>query len=103
MLFPSTIEGFGLVMLESWQQNRPVLASNIPPMSDIIEHDKTGLIIDQNNEKQWGEKIIYLIKNPNISDEMGKAGNKVLKIKYNQGLFYENLVKMYNDILSKNP
>ena len=102
MLFPSTIEGFGLVILESWQQNRPVLASNIPPMSDIIEHNKTGLIIDPNNEKQWAEKIIQLIKNPNISDEMGKAGNKILKIKYNQGLFYENLLKMYDDVLSKN-
>ena len=103
MLFPSTIEGFGLVILESWQQNRPVLVSNIPPMSDIIEYGKTGLIIDPNDEKKWAEKIIQLIKNPNISDEMGKAGNKVLKIKYNQELFYENLIKMYSDVLSKNP
>jgi glycosyltransferase involved in cell wall biosynthesis len=103
MLFPSTIEGFGLVMLESWQQNRPVLASNIPPMSDIIQHEKTGLVIDTHDEKKWAEKIIQLIKNPNISDEMGKAGNKVLKIKYNQELFYENLIKMYSDVLSKNP
>jgi len=103
LLFPSMIEGFGLVMLESWQQNRPVLASNIPPMSDIIQHEKTGLVIDTHDEKKWAEKIIQLIKNPNISDEMGKAGNRVLKIKYNQELFYENLIKMYSDVLSKNP
>ena len=29
LLFPSTIEGFGLVMLEAFQQNRPVIVSNI--------------------------------------------------------------------------
>ncbi len=103
LLFPSMIEGFGLVMLESWQQNRPVIASDITPMSDIIQHEKTGLVIDTHDEKKWAEKIIQLIKNPNISDEMGKAGNKVLKIKYNQELFYENLIKMYSDVLSKNP
>ena len=103
LLFPSMIEGFGLVMLESWQQNRPVITSDIPPMSDIIQHEKTGLVIDTHDEKKWAEKIIQLIKNPNISDEMGKAGNKVLKIKYNQELFYENLIKMYSDVLSKNP
>jgi|TARA_B110000438_G_scaffold302780_1_gene361583 glycosyltransferase involved in cell wall biosynthesis len=103
MLFPSTVEGFGLVILESWQQNRPVLVSNIPPMSDIIEYGKTGLIIDPNDEKKWAEKIIKLIKNPNISDEMGKTGNKLLKIKYNQELFYKKLIGMYDDILSKNP
>ena len=103
LLFPSMIEGFGLVMLESWQQNRPVITSDIPPMSDIIQHEKTGLVIDTHDEKKWAEKIIQLIKNPNISDEMGKAGNKVLKIKYNQELFYENLIKMYSDVLSENP
>ena len=103
MLFPSKCEGFGLVILEAFSQNKPVITSDIPPMSDIIQHEKTGLVIDPYDEKQWAEKIIQLIKNPNISDEMGKAGNKVLKRKYNQELFYENLIKMYDDILSKNP
>ena len=101
LLFPSIIEGFGLVMLESWQQKRPVITSDIPPMSDIIQNNKTGLVIDPHDEKKWADAIIQLIKNPNISDEMGKAGNQILKIKYNEKLFYERLIKMYNDVLSK--
>lgn len=104
LLFPSTIEGFGLVMLEAWQQNRPVLTSNIPPMSKIIENNKTGFVIDPYDEKQWAEKIIQLINHPNKSDEMGREGNKVLKINYNQELFYKGIVKMYQDVLkSTNP
>jgi len=103
LLFPSTIEGFGLVMLESFQQNRPVIVSDIPPMSDIIENNKTGLVIDPYDEKRWAEKIIQLINNPSISDEMGKAGNQVLKAEYNEELFYERLLKMYNYVLTKKP
>ena len=102
LLFPSIIEGFGLVMLESFQQKRPVLVSDIPPMSDIIQNNKTGLIIDPHDENKWAESIIQLIKNPSLSDEMGKAGNQILKAKYNQELFYERLLKMYNDVLTKN-
>ena len=102
LLFPSTIEGFGLVMLESWQQKRPVLTSDIPPMSDIIQHEKTGLIIDPHDEKKWAKSIIQLIKEPNFSNEMGNAGNYELKTKYNQKLFYERILKMYNDVLTKN-
>jgi len=101
LLFPSAIEGFGIVMLESFQQNRPVIVSDIPPMSDIIENNKTGLVIDPYDEKICAEKIIQLIKNPSISDEMGKAGNQILKTKYNQKLFYEKLLKMYNNVLTK--
>ena len=99
LLFPSMMEGFGLVILESWQQNRPVIASDIPPMSDIIQHEKTGLIVEPNDEKKWAEKIIQLIKNPSISDEMGKEGNKVLHEKYNQEIFYQKLISMYQSVL----
>jgi len=100
LLFPSIIEGFGLVMLEAFQQKRPVIVSNIPPMSDIIENNKTGLVIDPHDEKQWAQSIIQLINNPNISDEMGKNGNQILKTKYNEKLFYERIIKMYNDTLT---
>jgi len=102
LLFPSIIEGFGLVMLESFQQKRPVITSDIPPMSDIVENNKTGLVIDPHDENKWAESIIQLINNTSLSDEMGKNGNQELKTKYNQELFYERLIKMYNDVLSKN-
>ena len=52
MLFSSIIEGFGLVILEAFSQNKPVLVSDIPPMSDIIQNNKTGLIIDPHNENK---------------------------------------------------
>jgi len=101
LLFPSLIEGFGLVILESFQQKRPVLVSDISPMSDIVENYKTGLVIDPQNERKWADAIIWLIKNPQKSDIMGKNGNEILKVKYNQELFYEKILKMYDDVLTK--
>jgi glycosyltransferase involved in cell wall biosynthesis len=102
LLFPSKIEGFGLVMLEAFQQKRPVLVSDIPPMSDIIEHNQTGIVIDEDDEEKWAEAIMSLIENPEKSDTMGINGNKELKTKYNQELFYERILNMYKDVLDKN-
>jgi len=101
LLFPSKIEGFGLVILEAFEQKRPVLVSNIPPMSDIIQDGSTGFVIDANDEKNWAYAIISLIKNLQKSDQMGKNGNNELKTKYNQELFFAKLIKMYNDVLAK--
>ncbi len=100
LLFPSLIEGFGLVILEAFAQNRPVLVSNIPPMSDIVEDQKTGYAIDPHDEKKWAEKIIHLIKEPEISQKMGENGYKILKEKYNQEIFYKKLIGMYQTVLS---
>jgi glycosyltransferase involved in cell wall biosynthesis len=35
VLFPSLYEGFGLPVTEGFQAGRPVVTSNLPPMSDI--------------------------------------------------------------------
>jgi len=99
MLFPSLCEGFGLVILEAFSQNKPVLVSDIRPMSDIINHEETGFVLNSENEDEWAEHILKLIKNPQESQRMGENGNHILKIKYSQELFYENIIKMYNDVL----
>ncbi len=102
LLFPSLCEGFGLVILEAFSQNKPVLVSNVRPMSDIIEHKKTGYVLNPDDENIWAEHIIKLVRNHQESEKMGKNGNSVLKTKYNQDCMYEKLIKMYNDVLIEN-
>ena len=99
LLFPSIIEGFGLVILESFQQKRPVIVSDVPPMSDIVENKKTGLVVDPHDKKKWVDAVVWMINNPQALDKMGEEGNHVLKTKYSQELFYDNIMKMYNDVL----
>ena len=101
LLFPSIIEGFGIVMLESFQQKRPVIVSDIPPMSDIVENNTTGLIVDPYDEKKWADAITRFIKNPSESEMMGKNGNNTLKTKYSEKIMYEKLINMYESVLSK--
>jgi len=97
LLFPSLCEGFGLVILEAFSQNRPVLVSNVRPLSDIVSHGKTGFVLEPHDEKVWAEHILKLIKNPQESGIMGKNGNELLKTKYNQDLMFEKIMKMYNE------
>jgi len=101
MLFPSLCEGFGLVILEAFSQNKPILVSDIRPTSDIISHEETGFVLSPTDEKEWAEHILKLIKNPQESQRMGKNGNHILKTEYNQELFYKRMLKMYNDVSSK--
>jgi len=101
LLFPSLCEGFGLVILEAFSQTRPVLVSNVRPLSDIVSHGKTGYVLDPNDEHIWAEHILKLAKNPQESKIMGKNGNVLLKTTYNQDLMYEKVMKMYCDITKR--
>ncbi len=101
LLFPSLCEGFGLVILEAFSQNRPVLVSNVRPLSDIVSHGYTGFVLDPHDEKVWAAHILKLIKNPQESETMGMNGNALLKTKYSPDIMFEKILKMYNDVLSK--
>jgi len=101
LVFPSLFEGFGLVMLESFAQKRPVIVSNVRPMSDIILNKETGFVVDPFDEELWGKALKEVIENPSKSDSMGEKGYKMLQEKYNQDLMYQKLEKMYHNILEK--
>ena len=98
MLFPSFCEGFGLVILEAFSQKKPVLVSDILPMSEIIHHKETGFVLNPNDENVWAEHILRLVKNPQESQKMGKNANQELKTKYNQKKFYQNIIRMYESV-----
>jgi len=102
LLFPSLCEGFGLVILEAFSQNRPVIVSNIRPMSDIVSHNSTGYVLEP-REEVWAEHLLNLIKNPEVSERMGKNGFELLRTKYNQELMYEKIIKMYQETIPSNP
>ena len=99
LVFPSLCEGFGLVILESFDQSRPVLVSNTRPMSDIVTHRINGFVIDPYDENQWSIHMLDMIKNPQKSIEMGKSGNELLTKSYNQNKMYQEIHKMYSDII----
>lgn len=97
-VFPSLCEGFGIVILEAFSQKRPVLVSNIKPMSDIVNNERNGFVLDPHDETVWAECILKLIKNPNEALEMGKDGNRLLVDSYGQDLMYDRIIKMYEEL-----
>ena len=99
LVFPSLIEGFGLVVLEAFMLNKPVVVSNVRPLSDIVENTKTGLIVSAKDENDWANAIQKIIENPNLTKDMGLAGRKVLEQIYNVEIMTKKIITMYEQII----
>lgn len=62
-------EGLPVVISEAIGCGCCVVTSNLPGMSDLIEHNRSGFIIEQKNHHAIAEQIINLFSNPeNISN-----------------------------------
>jgi len=102
MVFPSLCEGFGLVILESFLQKRPVLASDIRPLNEIISDQKDGIIVPPFDSEKWAEAMMSLIENQESASKMGLEGNKKLGTEYNQSTMINKVEEMYREVLVTN-
>jgi len=59
-------EGLGVVFLEALAAGCAVVASNVGGISDVIIHEKTGLLVEQKNPDQIAEAIIRLIEDGDL-------------------------------------
>ena len=92
-----------MVILEAFAAEKPVLVSNIRPLSDIVENRVSGLVISSKNVTKWVIALEQIIKEPQKARDMGKAGKEALNKKYNVNLFQKKILEMYSDIYeSKN-
>lgn len=67
-VFPSSFEGFSIVLLEKLAMGLSVIASDIEPFKEVIENGKDGYLISLSNQRQYVDTIISLLKSPTNRD-----------------------------------
>jgi glycosyltransferase involved in cell wall biosynthesis len=76
VLIPSHSESFGLVALEAMQMGRPVIASNVGGLLEILQEGKTALFVPPQDPVALSLAIESLLENPQKARELGMNGRK---------------------------
>jgi glycosyltransferase involved in cell wall biosynthesis len=92
-------ETFGLTLIESFARGRPVIASNIGGMSEIVSDTIDGFLVPPNNLEVLREKMLWMAKNRSEAVEMGQAGRRKVQAQFNPEIHYEKLMDVYRKVL----
>jgi glycosyltransferase involved in cell wall biosynthesis/2-polyprenyl-3-methyl-5-hydroxy-6-metoxy-1,4-benzoquinol methylase len=76
LVLPSLWEGFGLVLLEAMAASRPVVASAVGPVSEVVVHGETGLLVEPGNPEALAEALVQVLENPELAARLGEAGRR---------------------------
>ncbi|PHR28094.1 MAG: lipopolysaccharide N-acetylglucosaminyltransferase [Desulfotalea sp.] len=88
-------EGFPMVLVEAMLRGRPVIASRIGGIAEIVDDGITGLLYEAGNTQDLAKKINYLWDNPKLCREMGVAGRKKALQEYTPDTYYNRLIDAY--------
>jgi glycosyltransferase involved in cell wall biosynthesis len=71
---PSFGEGFGLVLLEAMACSKPVVATDVMSIPEIVENGETGFLVPVQDSSALAKALDTLIETPELRDKFGKAG-----------------------------
>lgn len=100
-VLPSRYETFPNVILEAYACSKPVIASNVESIPDIVLHGKTGLLFQAGNIQELAKAIIYMLIHPEEAEKMGREARKLVEEKFSLEKVVGSLEAFYEKILEK--
>jgi colanic acid/amylovoran biosynthesis glycosyltransferase len=64
------------VMLEAMALGRPVVSTDLPGVTEIVDHGRTGLLVNQHDSKALAEAIGRILTETGLGIEMGREGRR---------------------------
>ncbi len=95
-----THEAFGRVILEAQAAGVPVVATEVGGVVDIIENEKTGLLVPSADPTSMACAIIKIFKDKGLAANLAENAYKKVQEKYNVELMIKNTLDVYKDALS---
>jgi len=95
---PSRNEPFGIIVLEAWAAEKPVIAIHGTGAGDIVWHDVTGLkVYGFPNSISWGVKSIF--SNFDRARWMGKNGKNAAENDFNWNKIAKQTLDVYQEVM----
>jgi len=82
LVLPSVVEGFGYVLVEAMAAAKPVVATRVSSIPEIVQHDETGILVDVHDPEALAAAIVQVLSDPVQAHAMGERGRRVVLEKF---------------------
>ena len=102
VVVPSTWpEPFGRVILEAYSFKKPVIASQVGGIPELVRDGETGILFAPGDPEQLQDALYYILDNQKAAVSMGRQGYEMLK-QFLPSKIIPRLLELYKKIL-ENP
>jgi glycosyltransferase involved in cell wall biosynthesis len=89
-------EAFGQVIAEGMAYAKPVIGTRVGGIPEVILDGESGFVVERRDVKTLADKIQLLANNPRLREQMGQAGLRVAKERFDQRQIVNQIVNLYD-------
>jgi len=98
---PSLWEGLPLTLLEAVASSKPVVATDVDGNREIIEDERTGILVPPRNPEWFANAIIKFLKDKDYCYQLAQEGKKSVINKFSASKMVEQTEKLYLELYEK--
>lgn len=88
-------EVFGQVIAEAMASSKPVVATRVGGIPELVDDGKTGFVVERRNPSQMSEKILQLLRDADLRRRLGERGKQVAQEKFEVKKNIARLIQSY--------
>ncbi|MGH7380644.1 MAG: glycosyltransferase [Candidatus Methylomirabilales bacterium] len=98
-VLPSLSEGIPMVLLEALALARPVVASRVGGIPEVIEHRVSGILVTPGREEELAQNCIALMDDSGWAQRLGAAGRKRVEEEFSARFMAEKVAEVYRALV----
>lgn len=101
-VLPSTCrEAFGLVLIEAMSMGKPVIATSVGGIPEIIEHGENGLMVPPGDSSALARAIGELTEIPSLREELALNAIDSVALRFSEDVFGESFVGLLEKVCNR--
>lgn len=90
---PTYREGVGKVLQEAMGMTLPIITTNVPGPSEVVENGISGILVEPMNPDDLKEKMILLYNNHELRNSLAHNGRLRAEKYFNRPIMLDNILK----------
>lgn len=94
-------EGTPVSLIEAQASQTPVITTNVGGVRNVVDHEKTGFIVDSFDAEKFGNQLLELVESKEKRDFMSQNGWNHVKEKFHYLRLCKDVEQLYKELLKK--
>jgi len=92
-------EGLGVALLEAACAGRPIVATNVGGIPEIVKDGETGLLVPPADSRSLAERLAYLIEHPEQARNLGSNARAFVRGRFSVKTMVESYIRLYHELV----